>query len=141
MIGQGDFRDLPSIIAADAVYHSPVEWHPYPGRDLVCLLVRTAASVLEDFQYQRQFASGDDAALEFSAHVGDVEMKGVHLLRFNDAGEIVDIDLVARPTKGVIALGNGVGSKVGPQIKAALDAVKSRLTWIETSAVGSLCPH
>src|SRR5471030_2968199 len=104
MIGQGDFRDLPSIIAADAVCHSPVEWHPYPGRDLVCLLVRTAASVLEDFQYQRQFASGDDAALEFSAHVGDVEMKGVHPLRFNDAGEIVDIDLVARPTKGVIAL-------------------------------------
>jgi hypothetical protein len=125
MIVQGDFLDLPSIIATDAVYHSPVEWHPYPGRDLVCLLVRTAAGVLEDFKYQRQFVSGDDAALEFSAHVGDIELKGVHILRFNDAGEIVDIDLVARPTKGVIALGNGVGSKVGPQIKAALDAVKS----------------
>ena len=49
MVGKSDFLDLPSIIAADAVYHSPVEWHPYPGRDLVCLLVRTAAGVLEDF--------------------------------------------------------------------------------------------
>jgi hypothetical protein len=127
MVVQGDFRDLPSIIAADAIYHSPVEWHSYPGRDLVCLLVRTAAGVFENFQYLRQFASGADAALEFSAHVGDIEMKGVHILRFNDAGEIVDIDLVARPTKGVIALGNGVGSKVGPQIKAALNAPKSAL--------------
>ena len=125
MLAEGDFRDLPSIIAADAVYHSPVEWHPYPGRDLVCLLVRTAAGVLEDFGYQRQFASGENAVLEFSAHVGDIELKAVHILRFNGTGEILDIDLIARPARGVIALGNGVSSKAGPQIKAALDATKS----------------
>ena len=119
MVASGDFGELASIIAAEAVYHSPVEWHPYPGRDLVCLLVRTAAGVLEDFQYHRQFASGDSAALEFSAHVGDEPLKAVHLLRFNDSGEIVDIDLIARPAKSVMALGNGVGSKAGPQIKAA----------------------
>lgn len=120
MVAKGDFRDLPSIIAVNAVYHSPVEWHPYPGRDLVCLLVRTAAGVFEDFTYLREFTSGDDAVLEFSAHVGDIEMKGVHILRFNSAGEIVDIDLIARPAKGVMALGNAVGSKAGPQIKAGL---------------------
>ena len=122
MVGKSDFLDLPSIIATDAVYHSPVEWHPYPGRDLVCLLVRTAAGVLEDFKYHRQFAGGDSAALEFSAHVGGEPLKAVHLLRFNDSGEIVDIDLLARPAKGVMALGNGVGSKAAPQIKAALAA-------------------
>jgi hypothetical protein len=49
-------------------------------------------------------------------------MKAVHILRFSRAGELVDIDLIARPAKGVIALGNGVGSKTGPQIKAALEA-------------------
>jgi hypothetical protein len=122
MAASGEFRELPSIIAADAVYHSPVEWHPYPGRDLVCLLVRTAAGVFEDFKYRRQFADGDSAALEFSARVGDIEMKAVHILRFNGAGEIVDIDLIARPAKGVMALGNCIGSKIGPQIKAALAA-------------------
>jgi hypothetical protein len=52
MMANGDFHDLPSIIAANAVYHSPVEWHPYPGRDLVCLLVRTAADVFEDLNYR-----------------------------------------------------------------------------------------
>jgi hypothetical protein len=122
MVASGDFRDLPSIIATDAVYHSPVEWHPYPGRDLVCLLVRTAAGVFEDFKYQRQFTEAESAVLEFSARVGDIEMKAVHILRFNGAGEIADIDLIARPAKGVMALGNGIGSKIGPQIKAALAA-------------------
>jgi len=122
MVARGDFLDLPSIIATDAVYHSPVEWHAYPGRDLVCLLVGTAASVLENFQYHRQFVGGDSVALEFSANIRDEPLRAVHLLRFNDAGEITDIDLIARPAKGVMALGNGVAAKAGPQIKAALAA-------------------
>lgn len=125
MVATGDFGDLPSIIAADAVYHSPVEWHPYPGRDLVCLLVRTAAGVFEDFKYRRQFVAGDDAALEFTAHVGGIEMKAAHILRFNATGEIADIDLIGRPAKGVMALGNGVGAKAAPQIKAALAAAQA----------------
>jgi hypothetical protein len=126
MVTKGDFLDLPSIIAADAVYISPFDSHLYPGRDLVCLLVRTVAGVLEDFKYHRQFVGGDSAALEFSARVGNEPLNAVHLLRFNDTGEIRNIDLVARPVKGIIALGNGVGSKAGPQIKAALAADSAR---------------
>ena len=118
MVAKSDLRELPSIIAHEAVYHSPVEWHPYPGHDLVCLLVRTAAGVFEGFKYLRVFTGGDEAVLEFSAHIGDIELKGVHILRFSDAGEIIDIDLIARPAKGVMALGNAIGAKAGPQIKA-----------------------
>jgi hypothetical protein len=51
IIAESDFRDLPSIIAADAVFRSPVGLKPYPGRDLVCLLLSTAAGVFEDFKY------------------------------------------------------------------------------------------
>jgi hypothetical protein len=47
--------DLPSIIAADAVFRTPVEWTTYPGRDLMCLLVRSGAGVFEDFKYHREF--------------------------------------------------------------------------------------
>jgi hypothetical protein len=118
MVAKSDLRELPSIIAHEAVYHSPVEWHPYPGHDLVCLLVRTAAGVFEGFKYLRVFTGDDEAVLEFSAHIDDIELKGVHILRFSDAGEIVDIDLIARPAKGVMALGNAIGAKAGPQIKA-----------------------
>jgi hypothetical protein len=49
MIAENGFRDLPSIIAAEAVFRSPLGIKPYPGRDLVCLLFSTAAGVFEDF--------------------------------------------------------------------------------------------
>ena len=46
MIAENDFRDLPSIISADAVFRSPVGLKPYPGRELVCLMLSTAAGIL-----------------------------------------------------------------------------------------------
>ena len=74
MIAENDFRDLPSIIAADAVFRSPVGLKPYPGRELVCLMLSTAAGIFEDFRYHREFLDGDKAALEFCALMGDVKL-------------------------------------------------------------------
>ena len=65
MIAENDFRDLPSIIAADAIFRSPVGLEPYPGRDLVCLLLSTAAGVFEDFNITANSLDGENAALEF----------------------------------------------------------------------------
>ena len=118
MIAGNDFGDLPSIIAADAVFRSPVGLKPYPGHDLVCLMLSTAAGVFEDFKYHRKFLDGENAALEFSAHIGDIELKAVHLIRFNAAGEFVEIEKLVRPTEGARALGNAMGALIGPQIKA-----------------------
>lgn len=39
-VAKSDLRELPSIIAHEAVYHLPVEWHPYPGRKLVVHILR-----------------------------------------------------------------------------------------------------
>jgi hypothetical protein len=79
------FSRLPSIIAADAVFRSPVGLKPYPGRELVCLMLSTAARIFEDFKYHRKFLNDENAALEFSAHIGDIELKAIHLIRFNAA--------------------------------------------------------
>ena len=119
MIAENDFRDLPSIVAADAVFRSPVGLKPYPGRELVCLLLRTAAGVFEDFEYHREFLDGENAALEFSAHIGDVKLKAVHLFRFDSGGKFVEIEKLVRPVEGVKALGNAMASLIGPQVKTA----------------------
>ena len=34
MLAKNDFTELPSIVAADAVFHSPVGLKPYRGREL-----------------------------------------------------------------------------------------------------------
>jgi SnoaL-like domain len=124
MIASGDFSDLPSIVAADVVFRSPVGWMPYPGRDLVCLLLRTAAGVFEDFRYHREFVDGENAMLEFSAHIGDVKLKAVHLIRFNAAGEFAEIEKMVRPAEGVKALGNAMSLKIGPHVKAPLGGTR-----------------
>jgi hypothetical protein len=118
MIAENDFHDLPSIIAAEAVFRSPLGLKPYPGRDLVCLMLSTAADIFRDFKYHRVFLDGENAALEFSARIGDIELKAVHLIRFNAAGEFVEIENLVRPMEGAKALGNAMGSSIGPQIKA-----------------------
>jgi hypothetical protein len=68
MMAKNDFSDLPSIVAEKAIFRSPVAYPPYPTRDVVCLVLRTAASVFEDFAYHREFVAGpNDVVLEFSA--------------------------------------------------------------------------
>jgi hypothetical protein len=119
MIADSDFSDLPSIIAVVAVFRSPVGLKPYLGRDLVCLLLSTAAGVFEDFRYHRQFLDGENAALEFSAHIGDIKLKAVHLIRFDATGKFVEIEKLVRPVEGVKALGNAMAALIGPQVKAA----------------------
>jgi hypothetical protein len=74
----------------------------------VCLLLSTAAGVFEDFKYHREFLDGETAALELSAHISDVEPKAVHPIRFNTAGEFVEIEKLVRPAEGVKALGNAM---------------------------------
>jgi hypothetical protein len=124
MIAKNDFSDLPSVIAADAVIRTPVEWHSYPGRDLVCLLLRTAAGVYEDFKYHSEFVDGESAILEFTAHIGDIKVRGVHIIHFNATGEFMNIEKMLRPEEGVKALGHEMGGKIGPQVKAAMAALK-----------------
>jgi hypothetical protein len=118
MIENNDFSDLPSIVAVDAIFRSPVGLMPYPGRDLVCLLLRTAAGLFEDFKYHRELVDGENAMLEFSARIGNVELKAVHIIRFNAAGEFAEIEKFVRPVEGVKALGNAMAEKIGPQVKA-----------------------
>ena len=60
---------------------------------------------------------GENAVLEFSAHIGDVDLKAAHMIRFNAAGEVVEIEKFVRPAEGVKALGNAMAAKIGPQVK------------------------
>jgi hypothetical protein len=81
-------------------------------------MLSAAAGIFEDFKYHRKFLNNENAALEFSAHIGDIELKAIHLIRFNAAGEFVEIEKLVRPMEGAKALGNAMGSSIGPQIKA-----------------------
>ena len=120
MMAKNDFSGLPSIVAEKALFRSPVAFPPYPTRDVVCLVLRTAASVFEDFAYHREFVSGtDNVVLEFSARVGDKQLKGVDIIRFNEAGEIIEFEVMVRPANALAVLGEAMGARIGPVVNAA----------------------
>jgi hypothetical protein len=116
MIASGDLGRLPSLLAPECVFHSPVAYRPYQGAELTALVLSTAAAVFEDFAYHREFVQGNDAALEFSARVGSVRLKGIDLIRFDDGGRIVEFEVMVRPATGLQALGQEMARRLGGRL-------------------------
>lgn len=116
MVASGDLGGLPTLLHPEATFRSPMAFKPYASAKAVNLVLTTVSSVFEDFVYHRELASDDglDAVLEFSARVGDKQLKGVDLIRFDAQGRIVDFEVMIRPLSGLQALGEQMGPRIGP---------------------------
>jgi len=115
MIAAEDLSDIGSLLHPDVLFSSPAFWHPYPGPVKVGHVLQTAISVFEDFRYHREFVTGDgqDIVLEFSARLGDLELKGIDMIGFDDDGLITRFEVMIRPMKSLMALAE--------RMKASLD--------------------
>lgn len=120
MVATKDLQDLPSIVHPDAVFLSPMAIHPYQPAAALILALSTVIQVFEDFTYHRQLASEDglNAVLEFSARVGDKQLKGIDLVRFDDDGKIVEFEVMVRPLSGLQALGAEMGARLAEKMPA-----------------------
>ncbi len=120
MIARRDFSQLAAIVHPDAVFRSPMAITPYRSREALVLALSTVIQVFSNFHYHRQLASGDglNVALEFSAEVGDRKLKGIDLVRFDEAGLIVDFEVMIRPFSGLQALGAEMGARLGDKLPA-----------------------
>ena len=108
MIAERDLSRLPALLHPQAVFRSPMAHKPYEGAAAVNLILNTVLKVFEDFRYHRELASaqGSDVVLEFSARVGERELKGINMIRFDEAGKIVEFEVMIRPMSGLQALGD-----------------------------------
>ena len=114
MIERQDLGDLPQIVHPDACFRSPMAFHPYASAQAVVLVLRTVIQVFRDFRYHRQLYSDDglSVVLEFSARVGDKQLKGIDLIRFDASGLIVDFEVMIRPLNGLQALAAEMGARL-----------------------------
>jgi hypothetical protein len=89
MAARRDMSQLPTILHPQAVFRSPMAYH-------------------------RQLASDDglNVVLEFSARVGERELKGIDLVRFDENGLIVDFEVMVRPMSGLQALGDQMARRL-----------------------------
>ena len=113
----GDRDLLASLLDEHIVFRSPFAQSPIPGRTAALLVLTTVVQIFENFRYGREFVAGShDAALEFSANIGKWQLKGVDLIKFNGAGEMIEFEVMIRPIKALAALGEEMGNRIGPQL-------------------------
>jgi len=115
MVAAGDLSQVASLCAPDAVFRSPVAHTPYRGAELVAAFLQQAVQAFSDFRYHRAFSDGESSiVLEFSARVGDKELKGIDMIRFDEAGRILDFEVMVRPASGLQALGAEMARRMAP---------------------------
>jgi SnoaL-like protein len=110
-----DFSAIDELFAEDVEFRSPVVFKPYQGREAIAMLLGAVAQVFEDFRYTDQTETGGTATLAFSARVGDRELDGIDLLRFDDKGRIRQMAVYVRPMSGV----NALAAAMAKQLEAA----------------------
>ena len=117
LVRSNDVSGLPALIAEDAVFHSPVVHAPQRGRALAVMYLSAAFRVFFNptFRYVREIVGPNDAMLEFETEVDGVVVNGVDILRWNDAGQVVDFKVMLRPLKGI----NVIHQKMGELLAAA----------------------
>lgn len=118
-----DLETLSELVHPDAVFRSPMAHNPYSPAAALVLALQTVITVFEDFTYHREFVSddGQSVTLEFSARVGDKQLKGVDLVKFDENGKIVEFEVMVRPLSALQVL----GAEMGARLKDILPAYKT----------------
>jgi len=111
-VREKDEQALAEALADDVLFRSPFLWKPKEGKANVLLYLSSAARVLEDFTYHRQFVGDNAVVLEFSARVGTLSVKGVDIIQFNADGQIADFEVMVRPANGLQALGAAMAQQL-----------------------------
>jgi hypothetical protein len=116
-VASGDPEILAPLLSEDIVFRSPIVQSPIPGRAATLLVLTTVVQIFENFTYHRTFVAGShDVALEFTANIGKWQLKGIDLVKFDEAGEMIEFEVLIRPIKALQALAEEIGARIGPQL-------------------------
>lgn len=106
------FSSVDELFAEDVVFSSPVVFKPYEGREAIAMILSAVVEVFEDFRYVDQLESGDSAVLVFKARVGEREVDGVDILRFDGDEKIRELMVMVRPMSGMNALAEAMQARL-----------------------------
>jgi hypothetical protein len=100
-------------LADDVVFHSPVTFRAFEGRDATAYVLAAVMRVFTNFRYTDQLEAGSVHALVFRADVGDREVEGIDLVRVNGDDLIDDFTVFVRPLSGLNALAARMAEELG----------------------------
>ena len=104
-----DHEGMVAALSPDVVFHSPVTFKPFEGKEAVGFVLGAVMQVFEDFTYTDELREGETTALVFEARVGDRSVQGIDLVREDADGLIEDFTVLVRPLSGLTALAEEMG--------------------------------
>ena len=116
VVRERDIDALDGLLADDVVFHSPVVHTPQRGRPITAMYLAAAVVVFgnETFRYVREWHASHDAVLEFVVTIDGIEVNGVDMIRWDDAGRIVEFKVMLRPLKAI----NLIHQKMGAMLQS-----------------------
>lgn len=102
----GDLDALVALLRDDVVFHSPVVFQPYQGREALRPILAAVLEVFEDFRYVREIGAAEarEHALIFQARVGDKEIEGCDFIRLDEDGAVKELTVMVRPLSATLKL-------------------------------------
>lgn len=112
-----DLAGLDDLLADDVVFHSPVVHTPQYGKSRTLPYLQAAFHVFLNgtFSYVREVVGDRDAVLEFQVEIDGLTINGVDMIKWDDAGRIVEFKVMLRPLKAV----NLIHQKMGEMLADA----------------------
>ncbi len=113
-------QDLDAAVALlreDVVFHSPVVFKPYHGREAMRVILEAVMAVFEDFHYVREIGADIESgarvhALVFQARVGDKQIEGCDFIQLDEDGAISTFTVMVRPMSGAVALAEAMKAQL-----------------------------
>jgi len=116
IVAERDLAALTEVLADNISMGAPPYWQKLQGRALVHHLLGLIIHTVEDFTYHREWQEGRELALEFTGHVGELDVQGIDLITLDDRARISNLDVLMRPVNSVIEL----RKIIAPQMAAYL---------------------
>ena len=94
---------MATLLADDVVFYSPIVHTPQVGKPITTQYLAAALHVFgnDTFRYVREVVGEHDAVLEFMVEMEGISVNGVDMIKWNDAGQIVEFKVMLRPLKAV----------------------------------------
>jgi hypothetical protein len=112
----GDAAALSALLADEVVFQSPVVHTPQRGKAITHKYLSAAFHVLfnPSFRYVGEWRAERSAVLEFTTTIEGVEIDGVDIISWDEAGRIVEFKVMARPLKAINLLHRLMGERLAP---------------------------
>jgi hypothetical protein len=116
LVADRDAGGIDAVLADAVVFHSPVVHTPQVGKAITRRYLAAALQVFmnDSFRYVREISGPRDAVLEFQVTIDGIDVNGVDMITWDDAGQIVEFKVMLRPLKAVNLIHQKMAAMLAP---------------------------